>query len=224
MLIEKKEKVLSIARKKRIRPKRRPAADPRQGYEPRELGYIIQSTTKQIGDNSQLAEAMNGAENLESLLKPIFQGFFEVNGLIWQILEPTSLSAHKKNSPGDFQTVSALGGEKIEFNSVVLGKRDGICIKWDTNDIIGQRNTDDEIIIDTTIKGFGLKIVTIDGEGNPANRKKLKSLLLERLGNVDIVKAAELAKEQAAEIERAAICEEIARKSEAYGDTFGAWG
>ena len=210
--------------RKKIPKKKRPRGDPRRAnYNGRMFGNILLSTTEQIANNTTLNDALaiEGAGNttIEELIVPLFEEFTHAQGKNWQVTGPMNLSAQSVET-SKWKSVSALGGEVLHYHSVVVGKRDGICIKWTTGSIVG---LDEEMMLDTTIKGFGDKLVPAQSNGNPANRATLIDILLDFAGKADIVTAAEEAKEAVRLAVAAQLKEDIDRKSEAYGESFGSW-
>ena len=156
------------------------------------------------------------------MIVPLFEEFIQAHGDKWQVTGPMSLSAQSV-ATNKWKSVSALGGEVLHYHSVVIGKRDGICIKWTTGNIVG---LDEEMMLDTTIKNFGDKLVSARLEGNesnPANRQPLLDVLLDFAGEADVVTAAEEARERVRAIVAKQLKDDIDRKSEAYGETYGAW-
>ena len=213
-----------IMARKKIPKKRQPRGDPRKAnYSGRMLGNILLSTTEQIENNTTLNDALSDAGSssvtVEELIVPLFEEFIQAHGDKWQVTGPMSLSAQSVAS-SKWKSVSALGGEILHYHSVVIGKRDGICIKWTTGNIVG---LDEEMMLDTTIKKFGDKLVPAQLKGNPANRMPLLDVLLGFSGEADVVTAAEEAKARVKAIVAKQLKDDIDRKSEAYGDTYGAW-
>ena len=212
------------SRKKRIPKKKVVRSDPRKAkYNGRMFGNILLSNTQQIENNTTLNDALviEGVSNttVEELIAPLFDEFIHKHGGEWQVIGAMSLAAQSVES-GKWKNVSALGGEILHFHSAVIGKRDGVCIKWTTGNIVG---LDEEMMIDTTIKGFGDKLVRAGVEGNPANRATLIDILLNFAGEADVVTAAEESKERVRVAVAAQIKEDIDRKSEACGESFGSW-
>ncbi len=210
-----------IAKRKKLR------GDPRRAkYSARQFGNILLSATKDIINNTTLADALYGTGldvvvgNTLDLIKPLFEEFFLSQGDKWEVTGPMSLSAQNIES-GQWKSVSAIGGEILHYKSVEIGSRDGVCILWETGAIIGM---EEEMIINTTIKKFGDKIVPAQLQGNPANRETLVDLLLGQYGKEDIITAAEEAKAKIEIAITAKKLEERERKAEAYGSTFGSWG
>jgi len=206
---------------RKVPKKKMPRGDPRKaGYNGRMLGNILLSTTSQITNNTTLNDALIGcASTVEELIALLFEEFIQVYGDKWQVTGPMKLSAQSVET-SKWKSVSALGGEVLHYHSVVIGKRDGICIKWTTGNIVG---LDEEMMLDTTIKGFGDKLVPAQLDGNPANRTTLIDILLDFAGEADVVTAANEAKERVRVIIAAQLKEDIERKSEAYGESFGSW-
>lgn len=209
---------------RKVPKKKTPRGDPRRAeYSGRMFGNILLSTTQQISDNTTLNEAMfdEGAclATVEELIAPLFEEFIQVHGDKWQVTGPMKLSAQSV-ATSKWKSVSALGGEVLHFHSVVVGKRDGICIKWTTGNIVG---LDEEMMLDTTVKNFGDKLVPAQLDGNPANRTTLVDILLNFAGKADIVTAAEEAKQRVRVTVAAQLKEDIERRSEAYGESFGSW-
>ena len=219
----------SIMARKKIPKKKQPRGDPRKAnYSGRMLGNILLSTTEQIVNNTTLNDALAfegtnaNSTTVEQLIVPLFEEFIQAHGDKWQVTGPMSLSAQSV-ATNKWKSVSALGGEVLHYHSVVIGKRDGICIKWTTGNIVG---LDEEMMLDTTIKNFGDKLVSARLEGNesnPANRKPLLDVLLDFAGEADVVTAAEEARERVRAIVAKQLKDDIDRKSEAYGETYGAW-
>jgi len=217
-----------MARKKKIPKKKKARTDSRKAnYSGEMFGNILFSTTEQIEGNTTLNDALypdnkDMAMAVEALIIPLFDEFFQARGKDWQVIEPMTLAAQSVES-GKWKSVSALGGEILHYHSVVIGKRDGICIKWTTGNIVG---LDEEMMVDTTIKAFGKKMVSaiLEGnESNPANRKVIIDELLEFAGKSNIVTAANEAKERTRLAIAAQLKKDIERKSEAYGESFGSW-
>lgn len=211
------------SRKKRVPKKKVARADPRKAkYNGRMFGNILLSTTSQIENNTTLNDALTlegSNKQIEELIVPLFEEFFHKHSNDWQVIGPMTLAA-KSVETGKWKSVSALGGETLQYHSVVLGKRDGVCVKWTTGNIVG---LDEEMMIDTTIKNFGDKLVPANYSGNPANAKTLIDMLLNFSGEADIVTAAEEVKERVRLAVAAQLKDDIDRKSEAYGESFGLW-
>ena len=208
-----------MVRKRRIPKKAKPKGDSRRvKYSARKFGNILLSTSKQIIENTTLNDAL--ADDVLELIKPLFEEFFQSMGDKWMVNGPMNLHAQNAET-GQWKNVSALGGEVLHFKEIEIGKRDGVLLRWETGSIVGM---DDEMIIDTSIRKYGTKIVQAELKGNPANRTPLIDILLGHAGQADIVTAAEEAKEKVALAIVAAAKEEIERKTEAYGGGYGAWG
>lgn len=208
---------------RKIPKKRKVRGDTRRAkYSARQFGNILLSMTKDIINNTTLNDALGVdgiTESVHELIKPLFEEFFLVHGNKWQITGPMRLSAQSVET-GKWKSVSALGGEILHYQDMEIGTRDGVCILWETGNIVGMN---EEMIINTTIKGFGSKIVSAELKGNPANRQTLVDLLLNHAGTEDIVDAAAAAKlkiETAAQEKR---LKDIKRKAKAYGEGFGSW-
>ncbi len=216
------EKEWDMARK--IPKKKKPKGDPRRAnYDGRMFGNILLSNTSQIKNNTTLNDALTlegvSSATVEELIEPLLEEFIHVHGNKWQVTGPMSLSAQSV-ATSKWKSVSALGGEILHFHSAVIGSRDGVCIKWTTDSIVGM---DEEMMLDTTIKSFGDKLVPAQLEGNPANRETLIDLLLNFSGKMDVVTAAEAATERVRVAVQTQLKEDIERKSEAYGESFGSW-
>lgn len=210
---------------RRIPKKKRPKGDPRRAkFSARQFGNIILSNTSQIIGNTTLSDALAGGsgetiQEVQELLEPVFDEFFLNQGDKWQIIGPMKLSAQEISS-GKWKSVSAIGGEILHYKGVDIGSRDGVCIIWETGNIIG---LEDEMVINTTIKKYGDQIVPAQLAGNPANGPTFIDLLLNNCGEADVVTAAEEAKARVVELKAKSAREEIERKSEAYGEGFGSW-
>ena len=226
--IKKAMEKVDMAGKKKLPKKRKPKGDSRRSkYSARQFGNILLSMTKDIVDNTTLNDALfieavtdRGATSVHSLIEPVFEEFFLAHGNDWQITGPMRLSAQSIET-GKWKSVSALGGETLRYKKMEIGMRDGVCILWETGNIVGM---DEEMIINTTIKGFGSQIVPAGLEGNPANRETLVDMLLAHAGDKDIVEEAVLAKTRIETAIQKKRLEELERKSEAYGKGFGLWG
>lgn len=221
------EKVgMPVIRKKLrgLSKKKQPSCDPRRkNYTARQFGNILLSSTTGIINNTTLNDAMPLDESegvtVLSLIKPLIDEFFLAQGDKWQITGPMKLSAQEINT-GKWKSVSALGGEVIHYKDVEIGTRDGVCIIWETGNIIGMS---EEMVINTTIKGYGDKIVPASLSGNPANSDTLVDLMLNHCGEADIVTAGEEIKAKIEAVISAKIKEDLERKTEAYGEEFGLW-
>lgn len=218
------EKIKETEMPRKIPKKKKVRSDPRKAkYTGRMFGNILLSTTEQILNNTTLNDALflegSSGITVEELIAPLFEEFITKHGDEWQVIGPMSLAAQSVES-GKWKNVSALGGEILKYHSVVIGKRDGICIKWTTGNIVG---LEEEMMIDTTVKGFGDKLVHAKLGGNPANRAHIIDMLLEFSGEADIVTAADEAKERTRVIIAKQLKKDIERKSEAYGEGFGQW-
>ena len=203
---------------------KKPKGDIRKKFfTPRMFGHILLSTTSQIENNAALNDALivDGVANatVDELIAPLFEEFFHNHGDKWQVTGPMTLAAQSVES-GKWKSVSALGGEILHYHSAIIGKRDGICLKWTTGNIVG---LDEEMMIDTTVKSFGDKLVHAELGGNPANRASILDVLLDFAGEADVVTAAEAAKERVRVAVAAQLKQDIERKSEAYGESFGSW-
>ena len=217
------EKLGMPATRKRLPKKKKIRGDPRRAnYSARQFGNILLSMTKDIINNTTLNDELLNAETIPSvheLISPIFEEFFLAHGDKWQITGPMRLSAQSVET-GKWKSVSALGGEILHYKSMEIGTRDGVCILWETGSIVGMK---EEMIINTTIKSFGSKIVQAELKGNPANRQTLVDLILNYAGDKDIVEEASLAKVRIETIAQEKRLEELERKSAAYGKEFGLW-
>lgn len=190
-------------------------------YLAKQFGYILLSNTESIVNNTELQESL-GDEVLVDLLSPIFHRFFETRGSKWELTGPGKLATVNPDNLDEWKTASALGGEILEFAHVGIGKRDGVCVRWNCNNIVGT-SAKGNILVDTTIKGFGDMLVPANAKGNPANRESFLNDLLIQFGKTDVVQAAKEAATASKEAARLEVVAEILRKTEAYGETFGTW-
>lgn len=209
---------------KKLPKKQQLRGDPRRAkYTARQFGNTLLSMTKDITSNTTLQSSLPIDESLgvtvQSLIKPLFDEFFLTKGNKWQITGPTKLSAQEIKT-GKWKSVSALGGEILNYKDIEIGTRDGVCIIWETGSIIG---LNEEMVVNTTIKQYGDKIVPASLSGNPANSETLVNMLLNHCGEADIVTSAEEAKVKVEKIIADNIREDLERKTEAYGEGFGSW-
>lgn len=207
-------------------PKRKQLrGDPRrQQYSARQFGNILLSMTIDILNNTTLLNALDSTKNtleeVRQLIKPLFEEFIIAQGDKWQITGPMKLSAQEINT-GKWKSVSALGGEILHYKGIDMGTRDGVCIIWETGNIIGMS---EEMIINTTVKQYGDKITPAELSGNPANGPTFTDLLLAHAGKKDIVTAGEEIKAKIEIVRIEKIRVDLERKSIAYGEEFGLWG